>query len=1343
VLLYRGNRRLPLVSEQDATAFERRYSVGGDPLDAVLAAAEPASPAPGRTTVTERLGSPLVSRKGRGPISADARARVEQARRDAGQPLSAALARSFEPIAAASLAAVRVHRGSASDDAARAVGADAFAIGRDVFFREGAYDDATPGGLHLIAHEVAHTLQPSPDLDALAVTEPGDAREREADELADRFVQALHFGRVGGPVDPPVRALVDRAARGGGGPLPESQRRDLERVLGRDLSSVRLHDDAAAADAAAALDAKAFTVGEHVYFGAGRLAPGTPRGDRLIAHEVVHAVQQRGLVPSHDEPLAVSRPEDAAEREARRLDPAAPVSRLDRAAIQRDKVDELEQEMDDQADPQKGGVLGDAIRRYAHTSGTWIGRQVGAYQAFQTVKNVPVPAGKVLTARLGVPCAEALAITLLKENGFAGAIVQESDGTHLYLTEDFGYRGVPEAQRTGFVASSPPRCAPGVIALVSLEGVVLRPDAGAARPAVDDGLLATSSDASLHALGDPFAEYVQQGTPPDKEADGGHLMQVFQACLRDTALALLERSERDARARKERYTREQALGDHSGVSENELELIRSTARALALIDHSIGELELAVRDPHQNGQAEVGAPTKLTELHRRIHEQRQARKVVLLQYPMLARFPPPPRMPSFVLPGVLDDIADSAKLPDAALLGVLGGEMPGVLDDIATTRTNILAGKLNLWALPQLVDVTIAGLGIHDPAHEKVIRDRAASEKADEELKQTALAVLSVSMGIAAMVVGGPVGAAFAVGAVGAGAWAALDQTEQYFTLAPAANTNADPHRALVDPDSVPGWGWLVVAWAGVLLDGVQALHAVMALGKAGTTTVREAAGAAAKANASRLGVAEDELAKQLRAAAGEIDDGAQVVTEASKAPVAMRLGVEVEIDATLGSDVGVTFSVDAQGEVHLGAVRCGPSATMRSLAEIEDVLEPLREYQAGVDKLRSLRDRLENSIKAARPELQPQPGSAAAIARANLAQLDPIVQARAGRYQGGLVRVADQAEARADAELVRAQLKESGEPVEQYLMETDVEVVGTATRDVNQGSLQAFRERGYWLPDLAGGSSATVGPGEAWASSYYWTKDGSVWSLSRKSGRNAPALTPRFNADGTLKEFVTGRLSTVEAAAEIVNQFPADKQAAFAALQSKCAARGNVLAVVPLKGLTPSNVKFGVLAERYVPGFQDKLEAILTKSLEAKGAADPANLARTYAGQLMDHEITLIQGTSQLRRYGYRAEFLATAGNVDQVDDLHHLISLYLGPDHHLDYLIDMPEKYHQELHSLMDQVVVDETTLLDPAALDTSKVNVEGGAAVLFTDGGILYDPLKPGEAVALPPSAWDPNP
>ena len=83
---------------------------------------------------------------------------------------------------------------------------------------------------------------------------------------------------------------VDQALARVGRPLDPPLRKHMEQRFGYDFSRVRVHADAAAEQSARDVNADAYTVGHHIVFGAGRFAPGTHDGRRLIAHELTHVV---------------------------------------------------------------------------------------------------------------------------------------------------------------------------------------------------------------------------------------------------------------------------------------------------------------------------------------------------------------------------------------------------------------------------------------------------------------------------------------------------------------------------------------------------------------------------------------------------------------------------------------------------------------------------------------------------------------------------------------------------------------------------------------------------------------------------------------------------------------------------------------------------------------------------------------------------------------------------------------------------------------------------------------------------------------------------------------------
>ena len=97
-----------------------------------------------------------------------------------GHPLPEAVQRSFESSLGTDLSSVRVHTGAASQAAAESVGAKAYTVGQNIHFGVGHYDPSSRDGQHLLAHEVAHTVQQggeSPLRFKLEVSTAGDAAE--------------------------------------------------------------------------------------------------------------------------------------------------------------------------------------------------------------------------------------------------------------------------------------------------------------------------------------------------------------------------------------------------------------------------------------------------------------------------------------------------------------------------------------------------------------------------------------------------------------------------------------------------------------------------------------------------------------------------------------------------------------------------------------------------------------------------------------------------------------------------------------------------------------------------------------------------------------------------------------------------------------------------------------------------------------------------------------------------------------------------------------------------------------------------------------------------------------
>ena len=137
--------------------------------------------------------SGLIARKADGNgVHDGAEDAVARASGSSGGSLPGTVMRKFESSLGADLSGVRVHTGGESQAAAGAVGAKAYTVGQDIHFGAGQYDPSSGAGEHLLAHEVAHTVQQQGGTptrqNKLAVSTPFDAAEHEADSAADAMV---------------------------------------------------------------------------------------------------------------------------------------------------------------------------------------------------------------------------------------------------------------------------------------------------------------------------------------------------------------------------------------------------------------------------------------------------------------------------------------------------------------------------------------------------------------------------------------------------------------------------------------------------------------------------------------------------------------------------------------------------------------------------------------------------------------------------------------------------------------------------------------------------------------------------------------------------------------------------------------------------------------------------------------------------------------------------------------------------------------------------------------------------------------------------------------------------
>ena len=116
-------------------------------------------------------------------------------------------------------------------------------------------------------------------------------------------------GLAGGRVSDGLASRIE-AQRGGGGSLDDGARTTMEGAFGTSFADVRVHTGGEAESLSHGISAQAFTTGSDIFFGRGA----SPADSGLLAHELSHVVQQRGM--GGGGPMTVSAADDTNERAA-------------------------------------------------------------------------------------------------------------------------------------------------------------------------------------------------------------------------------------------------------------------------------------------------------------------------------------------------------------------------------------------------------------------------------------------------------------------------------------------------------------------------------------------------------------------------------------------------------------------------------------------------------------------------------------------------------------------------------------------------------------------------------------------------------------------------------------------------------------------------------------------------------------------------------------------------------------------------------------------------------------------------------------------------------------------
>lgn len=730
----------------------------------------------------------------------------------------------------------------------------------------------------------------------------------------------------------------------------------------------------------------------------------------------------------------------------------------------------------------------------------------------------------------------------------------------------------------------------------------------------------------------------------------------------------------------------------------------------------------------------------------------EARAVGEAEYPIIAAY----------TSGDLIDLEGLTTLATSPDLMEIGASADQKLANIAEVLAALDDGDLDVWQRPEIVALTARRLQVVPGSwRDRVIRER----QADSGDGWTTWAILGITLALGIIAAIPTAGASLGVTALVVGAEIAgvaldvylLSQSVADYQLA-WAMTDTDFDRARLLSQDEPSLFWLAVEVVGTVVGAAFAMrtfrevaHARRAVLAARSLDALDSEVARLRALMIESGLSSEAQARLLAQLASEHPrpdlveelighlgrDGAEL---APPAEVARALGVRltdaaasgdvralavavnapVEIADDLADGVRVLPSVGRRGQIGVAAVRIGPAATVADVLAHREVVSLMRRLEGLTGEAATLWDDLMLATVDASGRINPFPvGSAAHSSWFELRKYPELIGDRVARLGDDGVSAAERELLRDDISFFETELSRHRENVAQAVMERGADFVERAARS-NEAAFGAGYPRTLRLAD---GREFPIGlPG----SQFYYRADplnaGEFIAVRYIDAVDAPALAVRRSGAGF--EIVEGTLSREEAAAALVRSWPDAAQRAYAAAAEAALARhgDDVFRVVPLAGIHRMEETIGVWLEES----RDELRRILREALHRSSAVPRGRSAERMIQELLEHRVTVVRGTDQLRAFGYRRHYATVAGAAAE-GEVHHWIPLYLGGDHRFDWLLDLDPEAHDEIHEIFEAAAREGSDItLSPNSIGRLDARFDRGYAVILNDGRIEFGAL-----------------
>jgi hypothetical protein len=656
------------------------------------------------------------------------------------------------------------------------------------------------------------------------------ARERQ------RVPAAALLKRGVGPEDSNTTKAIE-ATRSAGQPLDPATREFMEPRFGFDFSQVRIHADGHAAQAASAIGARAYTLGNDIAFDEGQYAPSSTAGRRLLAHELTHVVQQAGNAEAGSprlsrDPHPGASTEDAGDQAST---PGQGPQAASASSAEPDASDvtsmsitpEFAASLSHEQIAQRIAALDRAMARMQGDGGR-------LSPEFSTLHNNR----RILLDALGDAGRTAQQTGLADRFGLPPLDERDQAKLRLAIGGTRAYEFLEQQQSMRRLAHHNESRGMGILNYTSQQVD--------AADRVERDLRVELANLGV-ATPEALVDLIDQQIP-----------RMVLSRSKAVALGMLQENQKQAESELTRYGEGGSAADREGLMAADQEL-EQRQNAIRDIDVQLRAGQGQVRANESRGMGILnfsGQRAALTELRAiRESEFNQVRTAFGARFPVLLAEGYRPGRYARATP---EDLARLTAEP-----------LREILDNISEVREEIESDDMKVWHINRAVATAMAELGLsQQPVFAQAVQRHIERLDRDEAF----LALVKAALAVVATVVSGPL-APFVGGVIGA--YFVTEGVDRYSAESAAENVALDPEARDISMNE-PELGWLIVDIVGAVIDAGAVLRALRPVARAAVQSGRIAEFAtAARRVLSQAPEVADRLVASLRRRLGRGAEGA------------------------------------------------------------------------------------------------------------------------------------------------------------------------------------------------------------------------------------------------------------------------------------------------------------------------------------------------------------------------------------------------------------------------------------------------------------------------------------